>query len=124
VDSKATTVNSLEASLCFFVAKLSRTQLFHERSSEPDRGGFLFLCQEQSTNKISLSALVPRLDKFKLRQDVIQDKCGFKYVYIHRFCCSMTITHVDMWWLLANLIDAFLLASRCLAIRVRVAILP
>jgi hypothetical protein len=52
----------------FFVAKPSR------RSSEPDRGGFLFLCQEQSTDKISLHALValaPHLDKCNLRQDVI-----------------------------------------------------
>jgi hypothetical protein len=49
----------------FFAAKPSRTKLFHERSSEPDRGGFLFLCQEQSTDKVSLSALValaPRLE--------------------------------------------------------------
>jgi hypothetical protein len=58
----------------FFVAKPSRTQLFHERSSEPDRGGFSFLCQEQSTDKISLSALVAlarHLEKCKHRQDVI-----------------------------------------------------
>jgi hypothetical protein len=58
----------------FFVAKPFRTPLFHGRNSEPDRGGFLFLCQEQSTNKISLSALValaPHLDKCNLRQDVI-----------------------------------------------------
>jgi hypothetical protein len=40
---------------------------------------------------------------------------GLRYVYIHRFCCSMIITHVEMWWLLANLIDAFLLLLFCLA---------
>jgi hypothetical protein len=35
----------------FVVAKIFRTQLFHGRNSVPDRGGFLFLCQEQSTDK-------------------------------------------------------------------------
>jgi hypothetical protein len=35
----------------FFFAKPFRTQLFHGRNSEPDRGGFLFLCQKQSTDK-------------------------------------------------------------------------
>jgi hypothetical protein len=37
----------------FVVAKPSRTLLFHERNSEPDRCGILYLCQEHSTNKIS-----------------------------------------------------------------------
>jgi hypothetical protein len=36
----------------FFVAKPLRTKLFNGRNSEPDRGGLLFLCQEQSTDKI------------------------------------------------------------------------
>jgi hypothetical protein len=35
----------------FFVAKPFRTRLFHERNSEPDRGGFLFICQDHCTNK-------------------------------------------------------------------------
>jgi hypothetical protein len=34
----------------FFVAKPSRTLLFHERNSEPDRCGILYFCQEHSTN--------------------------------------------------------------------------
>jgi hypothetical protein len=37
--------------LFFFVVKPSQTLLFHERNSEPDRCGILYLCQEHSPNK-------------------------------------------------------------------------
>jgi hypothetical protein len=47
-NTDSTMVPVICPSIVFFVAKPSRTLLFHEGNSEPDRCGVLYLCQEHT----------------------------------------------------------------------------